>query len=121
MSRPGGFENALWLREYRGISPRAGPFFDDDQRIGGDFRVLTGAEYSFPLYSDTFRGVFFTDMGTVEEDFELSHWRASVGIGLRLYITKLSPAPFEFNLAVPIVKNSDDDTQVFSFAIGISF
>lgn len=107
--------------EYRGVSPRGGPFFDDDQRIGGDFRILTGAEYSFPLYSEMFRGVIFTDMGTVEEDIELGTWRAAVGFGLRLYISRLSPAPFEFNLAFPVAKDSEDDTQVFSFAIGISF
>jgi len=107
--------------EYRGISPRDGFWFDDDQRIGGNFKVLTGAEYSFPLWTNVFRGVLFSDMGTVEEDFELTSWRASVGLGLRIYVERLGPIPFEFNLAWPMSSESEDDTQVFSFALGITF
>ncbi len=108
--------------EYRGVTPRDGPFFDDDQRIGGDFELLAGAEYAFPLFSDTFRGVVFSDMGTIEEGFELTDWRASVGFGVRIFIENfLGPIPIELNLALPIAKDGNDDTQVFSFAIGLTF
>lgn len=104
--------------EYRGISPRAGIRND---RVGGDFMLLTGAEYSFPLAGKTVRGVTFLDMGTVEEDFGLSDWRASVGAGVRIYIKYFGPIPLAFDLAAPIAKDGDDDTQVFSFMFGTTF
>ena len=104
------------------MTPRDGPWFDDDQRIGGQFKLLVGAEYSFPLFTRAVRGVAFSDMGTVEEDFELTSWRASAGFGVRIFIENyFGPIPLEFNLAFPLAQNSDDDTQVFSFAIGITF
>ena len=108
--------------EFRGVTPRDGPPFDDDQRIGGQFKALAGAEYSFPLFAKTIRGVVFTDMGTVEEDFELTSWRASAGFGVRIFIENyFGPIPLEFNLAFPLAKDDDDDMQAFSFAIGITF
>lgn len=108
--------------EFRGVTPRDGPFFDDDQRIGGQFKLLTGAEYSFPMFAKAVRGVVFTDMGTVEEDLELTSWRASVGFGVRIFIENyFGPIPLEFNLAFPIAQDTNDDTQAFSFAIGVTF
>jgi outer membrane protein assembly complex protein YaeT len=104
--------------EFRGISPRDGI---NDDSIGGEFMFLTSAEYSFPLYGDNLRGVFFTDMGTVEEDVGLTTWRASVGFGIRLSIDFFGPVPLEFDFAFPIAKDSDDDTQVFSFFFGAIF
>jgi outer membrane protein assembly complex protein YaeT len=104
--------------EYRGISPRAGWRKD---RIGGDFQLLTNAQYSFPLVGDTLRGVTFVDMGTVEDDFGISSWRASAGIGLRLYIKYFGPIPMSFDLGFPIAKNGEDDTQIFSFSFGTTF
>ncbi|MBN2559305.1 MAG: outer membrane protein assembly factor BamA [Phycisphaerae bacterium] len=104
--------------EFRGISPRAG--WRDD-RIGGDFLVLTNAQYSFPIAGKTVRGVSFLDMGTVEDDFGLSSWRASVGIGARIYIQYFGPIPLAFDFAFPIAKDGDDDTQVFSFSFGTTF
>ena len=104
--------------EFRGISPRQGLF---DDAVGGDFRLLAKAEYSFPLYGDNLRGVFFTDMGTVEEGFELTSWRMSIGFGVRLQINFFGPVPLEFDLAVPILKDIDDEEQVFSFFIGATF
>jgi len=68
----GGFGSIRGF-DFRGISPRQGIFND---RVGGDFIMLTGAEYSFPVYSQNVRGVTFLDMGTVEEDFEIINWRA---------------------------------------------
>lgn len=104
--------------EFRGVSPREG---DDDQAIGGDFMMLTSAEYSFPLYAETIRGVLFTDMGTVEEDFGISDWRMSVGFGIRLQVDFFGPIPMEFDLAMPVSKSGDDEEQIFSFFIGAVF
>ncbi len=104
--------------DFRGISPRDGL---RDNRIGGDFLLLTGAEYSFPLYAKAIRGVFFVDMGTVEEDFGIGTWRAAVGGGVRLTLDIFGTVPMEFDLAVPVSKGGDDDERVFSFFIGLPF
>jgi len=104
--------------DFRGVSPRQGL---GDDPVGGEFLALFKTEYSFPLYADTLRGLVFTDMGTVEEDFGINSWRASVGVGVRLQIDFFGPVPLEFDLAVPIAKDDDDEEQVFSFFIGATF
>jgi outer membrane protein insertion porin family len=104
--------------DFRGVSPRDGL---KDDPVGGDFLLLAKAEYTFPLVADTIRGVFFTDMGTVEENFGIESWRASVGFGVRLMVEFFGPVPLEFDLAVPVAKESDDDEQIFSFFIGATF
>jgi outer membrane protein insertion porin family len=104
--------------EYRGISPRAGMRED---RVGGDFTLLTNVEYSFPLFGKVLRGVTFLDMGTVEDDFGLSSWRSAVGVGVRLYIQYFGSIPLSFDLAFPTTKDSEDDTQIFSFSFGTTF
>lgn len=114
----GGFGSIRGF-SFRGISPRAGIYND---RVGGDFILLAGGEYSFPLYADTFRGVTFLDMGTVEEDIGITKWRASIGIGLRINLTFLgSPAPLVFDFGFPISEDPADDNQVFNFSFGASF
>ena len=97
--------------DFRGVGPRSGL---DDNNIGGDSLVLVGAEYSFPVYGENLRGHFFLDTGTVGSGV----WRASVGAGVRLTIDVLGPMPLEFNLALPVSSDADDDEQVFSFLVG---
>lgn len=104
--------------EYRGVGPREGL---DDNPVGGDFMLLFGAEYTFPIYGESLRGVLFTDMGTVEESVSIRDWRASVGVGVRLTLDFLGPVPIEFDLAAPVLKGPDDEEQVFSFFVGTSF
>jgi len=104
--------------DFRGISPRDGI---RKNRIGGDFMALGGAEYSFPLYTKVIRGLFFADMGTVEENFGINSWRASVGVGVRLTLDIFGTVPMEFDFAIPVSKDGDDDTRIFSFFIGLPF
>lgn len=104
--------------EFRGVSPRDGIRSD---RIGGDFMLLANAQYSFPVAGKNVRGVTFLDMGTVEDDFGLSSWRASVGVGARIYVKYFGPIPLAFDLAFPIAKDSEDDVQVFNFSFGTTF
>jgi outer membrane protein insertion porin family len=104
--------------EFRGISPRQGL---DDDPVGGDFLAMVRTEYSFPLVGDNLRGLVFTDMGTVERDFEFGSWRASVGFGMRLHLEFFGPVPMEFDFAFPIAKQGEDEEQVFSFFIGQLF
>ena len=104
--------------EFRGISPRAGIH---DDRVGGDFMFVTGGEYNFPIYGKVLRGVAFTDMGTVEEDFGLSAWRVSVGFGARVIVKWFGPIPMAFDLSFPVVRDDDDDEQYFQFSFGTTF
>lgn len=104
--------------DFRGVSPRAGI---EDDRVGGDFMLLTNAEYSFPLVGSTVRGATFLDMGTVEEDFGIHSWRAAVGFGMRIHIKYFGPIPLAFDFAWPMAKDDEDDTQVFSFSFGTTF
>ncbi len=113
----GGFGSIRGF-DFRGVTPRAGIF---DDPVGGDFIVLTGAEYSFPLYSKTLRGVTFIDMGTVEEDFGITSWRVAVGFGFRLHLDFFGPVPLVFDFGFPIADDDDDSTRVFNFSIGASF
>lgn len=113
----GGF-GSLRGFSFRGVSPRAGIY---DNAVGGSFIVLTGGEYSFPLYGKAFRGVTFLDMGTVEEGFEITAWRVAVGFGLRIQVDFFGPVPIVFDFGFPLAKEDEDDTRVFNFAFGASF
>ena len=100
--------------DYRGVGPRDGI---DDTNVGGETMLLLSGEYSFPLIGETIRGMFFVDTGAVPIDV----WRASVGTGIRLNLNFLGPLPLEFNLALPVVSEEDDEERIFSFLIGTAF
>lgn len=97
--------------EYRGVGERDGI---DRNNVGGDYLLLLGTEYSYPLYEDNLRGHIFLDTGTAGS----GAYRAAIGTGVRFTLNFLGPLPLEFNLAFPFLKDSEDDEQVFSFAIG---
>ena len=101
---------------FRGITPRSGPA---DDRVGGNFSATGSVEVSFPLYGDTLRGVVFGDVGTVEPSFELGTIRSSVGAGIRLTLGFLGQIPVAVDFAYPVTKDSQDDTQIISFSLGI--
>lgn len=100
--------------EFRGVSPRDGL---QKNAVGGDTLLLMGAEYSYPLYGENLRGMIFVDSGTV--DFDVL--RVAVGTGVRFTIELFGPLPIELNLAVPVVRDEDDEEQFFSFLIGTVF
>jgi outer membrane protein insertion porin family len=102
--------------EFRGVGPR-----ELDTALGGDFLALASAEYSFPIFGENLTGVLFLDTGTVEENFEVNTWRASVGAGIRFTVPFFGPVPFALDFGVPISKDGDDEEEVFSFSIGTSF
>jgi outer membrane protein insertion porin family len=101
---------------YRGISPRSGI---DDDPIGGNFSLTTSLELSFPLAGDILRGVLFTDVGTVERDVEIGTIRSSVGFGFRLNLPFLGQLPIALDFGFPITKDDKDETQLFSFSLGL--
>jgi len=100
--------------EFRGVGERDGI---DDNNVGGDYLILMGAEYSYPLYGDNLRGHVFLDTGTAGA----GAYRAAVGTGIRLTINLFGPLPLEFNLAFPLASGDGDDEQVFSFLVGSIF
>ncbi|HEX8342242.1 MAG TPA: BamA/TamA family outer membrane protein [Tepidisphaeraceae bacterium] len=102
---------------FRGITPRDGP---DDDRVGGDFSFTASAELSFPLVEEVLRGVVFTDVGSVEEDFEYGTIRSAVGAGLRITLPLLGQVPIAIDFAYPLTEDDEDDTQLISFSLGFT-
>jgi outer membrane protein insertion porin family len=101
--------------EFRGASPVLGP---NNTEVGGRFQWLNTLEYIFPITADdAFRGVGFVDFGTVEPTSRLSSksYRVAPGLGLRVALPMLGPAPLAFDFAYPVAKADTDRTQVFSF------
>ena len=62
--------------------------------------------------------MIFTDVGDVERNLEIGQVRASIGTGIRLVLPFFGQAPLAFDIAYPISKSSQDDTQFFSFSFG---
>lgn len=104
---------------FRGVSPTAGGI-----RVGGDNMILASAEYSMPVTADEMvRVVGFVDAGTVEDSedtLSLDRMRLTAGVGLRIQIPAMGPAPLAFDFGIPIESQPGDEERVFSFYIGIS-
>ena len=100
--------------KFRGVGERHGI---NNDNIGGDFLLLAGGEYSFPVIGENLRGLVFVDTGMVGS----GGFRAGVGAGVRFTINVFGPVPLEFALTLPVAAGADDDTQVFSFLIGRIF
>ena len=87
--------------------------------VGGDFRWINTIEYLFPLTADgMINGVAFVDFGTVEESVEIEDFRVAPGVGLRLTVPALGPAPIALDFAFPVASADFDDEQVFTFNVG---
>lgn len=112
----GGFSTMRGF-EFRGASPVRLP---EHIQVGGEFEWLNTLEYLFPISADDMiHGVAFVDFGTVEEKIEIRHMRVAPGFGLRITVPAMGPAPIALDFAFPVVKSDTDETQVFSFNIGL--
>jgi len=103
--------------DFRGASPVVGGV-----EVGGRFQWLNTVEYMFPITADdAFRGVAFVDFGTVEQDIEINkeNYRVAPGLGLRVAIPMLGPAPLAFDFALPVAKADTDEKRVFSFYMSL--
>ncbi|TWU27199.1 Translocation and assembly module TamA precursor [Novipirellula galeiformis] len=107
--------------DFRGASPVVtSP--SGNVEVGGRFKFLNTVEYMFPITADdAFKGVAFVDFGTVESDIELhkDSFRVAPGMGLRVAIPMLGPAPLAFDFAYPVTKAPTDDTKIFSFYMSL--
>ena len=119
--------------DFRTVSPKSTTSFVDDpgnpgtpltiapQPVGGNWLFFAGAQYELPLIGESIAGVAFVDSGTVTDIPGLKDYRVSVGVGLRLYLAALGPAPLAFDFGFPIVKQETDQTQIFSFSAELPF
>jgi outer membrane protein insertion porin family len=110
--------------DFRGVSPR-GVRNDNgepsDEAVGGAWSFFWGLELEQPLYQDLLSGVVFLDTGTVQEDVGFDEYRVSVGVGLRVSVPALSQVPIAFDFGFPLVKQDDDEENLFSFSIDVPF
>ncbi|RKY23238.1 MAG: outer membrane protein assembly factor BamA [Planctomycetota bacterium] len=101
--------------DYRGVSTRGGSGKDP---IGSDWIFLANAEVTVPMVGDNLSALFFVDTGAIDS----GNYRASVGTGIQIMIPQwFGPVPMRFEIATPLMKDGDDDTQVFSFSVGRLF
>lgn len=118
----GGFQTLRGF-EFRGVSPEttgtgAGSL---PRRTGGDYQSVNTLEYMFPLTAnDNFKGVVFTDFGTVSEDVSMDELRLAAGFGLRMNVAAMGPAPLAFDFAFPLMSEDIDEERIFSFYIGLT-
>ena len=108
--------------DYRGVSTRGlqrnVPLPEKKDPIGSDWILLANAEVSVPMVGDTLSWLLFVDSGVIDS----GGYRASIGTGIQLMIPQwFGPVPMRFELAVPFMKDGDDETQVFSFSVGRLF
>ena len=106
----------------------------DTEALGGNIMLTGGVEYLFPMPfikdNKSLRTSLFWDVGSVYSDkcylstttgcdgVDLSQMASSVGVGVTWY----SPlGPLSVNLALPIRKPDDAETQVFQFSMGQTF
>jgi outer membrane protein insertion porin family len=109
----GGFSTLRGF-DFRGASPRV-----MGVTVGGEFMWINSAEYLMPITADDMlRGVVFCDFGTVEPEVEINDFRVAPGLGLRITVPALGPAPIALDFAFPVSKASGDDEEVFSFNVG---
>ncbi len=104
--------------DFRGASPLSPTGIE----VGGQFQWLNSVEYMFPITADdAFRGVAFVDFGTVEPEVDLKEdsFRVSPGLGLRVAIPMLGPAPLAFDFAYPVAKADTDQRRLFSFYMSV--
>lgn len=112
----GGFSTMRGF-DFRGASPVGAA----GVTIGGEFQFLGSVEYMFPLTADDMlKGVVFCDYGTVEREIEINadNYRIAPGVGLRISIPAMGPAPLALDLAFPVAHAPFDDIQNFSFFFG---
>lgn len=113
----GGFSTLRGF-DFRGVGP-----FEEGIHTGGRFQFLGSFEYMMPLTADDMlRMVAFVDFGTVENSikFDWENFRIAPGLGLRVAVPALGPAPLAFDFAVPVNSANTDDERIFQFSMGVA-
>ncbi|MBX7246619.1 MAG: outer membrane protein assembly factor [Candidatus Sumerlaeaceae bacterium] len=98
----------------------AGPHDEANDQIplGGTTKLLTQLEMR-RSFTENITGLAFTDIGVLgSKPFDIGNPRMSVGIGARM---RLPIAQIGLDLAVPVIKQSQDQTQFFHFDLTSAF
>ncbi len=109
--------------DYRGISTRGLPTLPSvstkrEDPIGSDWIFLASGEVIVPLAAEGLSALVFVDSGAIDS----GGYRVAAGVGIQILIPQLfGPVPMRFELAGPLMKEDEDDTQVFSFSVGRLF
>ena len=112
-----GGANTLRGYKFRHVGPKD----EFGEPIGGGTYWFASAEYSIPII-ERLRLAAFYDIGMVYSkayDFNLGSYNDDWGIGLRLLIPQLGPAPLRLDYAFPITHGSDTSgSGRFQFSVG---
>jgi outer membrane protein insertion porin family len=109
--------------DYRGVSTRGLPTVggvpvdgaEKKDPIGSDWIFLASGEVVVPLVGEEFAALFFVDSGAIDS----GNYRAAAGTGIQILIPQwFGPVPMRFEIAAPLMKDDEDDTQAFSFSVG---
>jgi outer membrane protein insertion porin family len=110
--------------EYRGVSTRGlqtnvdPAYAERKDPVGSDWVFLAGAEVTIPLVGENFGLLLFTDSGTVDT----GSYRLSIGTGIEIKVPQVfGDMPIRFEIATPLLKDEEDETQIFSFSGGGMF
>ncbi len=104
--------------DFRGASPVDAATLAE---IGGEFQWINSVQYLFPITADEMlHGVVFCDFGTVERRVEINDFRVAPGVGLRVTVPAMGPAPIALDFAWAVNHADTDDRQVFSFSLGFT-
>ena len=117
---------------FRTVSPKSNEVIGDDPPstfqtsstftpVGGNFLFFAGSQYEVPVMGEFLSVVAFVDSGTVNNDDWLGQYRVGVGAGLRIYIPQFGQAPIALDFAYPLMKQENDEEQIFSFTLDLPF
>jgi len=91
---------------------------NEDIPLGGATKLLVQNELRYP-FTENMSGVLFADLGFLgRKPFEFNDPKASVGTGVRLRLPIVQVA---LDLAVPVLRDSEDQTQIFHFTFTSAF
>lgn len=110
--------------DFRAVSPvgiRNDNGMLGDDPVGGTWSFFLGTQIVHPLYEELLSGVVFIDTGTVTNQVGFDNYRVSAGVGVRLYVPQISPAPIGFDFGFPILEEPTDKNRVFTFFIDLPF
>ncbi|MBK7403250.1 MAG: BamA/TamA family outer membrane protein [Phycisphaerales bacterium] len=110
--------------DYRAISPvgiRNDNGLLGDDPVGGTWSFFLGSQIVHPIFEEVISGVVFIDSGTVTNTIGFTDYRVSAGLGIRLYVPQISPAPIGFDFGFPLVEEPTDKNRVFTFFIDLPF
>jgi outer membrane protein insertion porin family len=111
-----GGANTVRGYKYRHVGPKD----EFGEPIGGSTYWMGSVEYSVPLI-ERLRFAVFYDIGMVylgSYNFDFSNYNDNWGVGLRLAIPQLGPAPLRLDYAFPITHGDNSGSGRFQFSVG---